>query len=161
MAVLGGVSSGLLGGLCADLASGGMTLGGGAIVGMLVGGATTYALARGYNLTQTGQNMVRWTGAHFVDQVNSIVMLYLAVSHFGRGRGAWQDPINNPAHWQKVVEAEMKKDNAEWQSLWRKGGLQSDPERVTKKLEKLLSRLLAAVFSELYPESAARSRSAS
>ena len=155
MAVLGGVSSGLLGGLCADLASGGMTLGGGAIVGMLVGGATTYALARGYNLTQTGQYMVRWTGAHFVDQVNSIVMLYLAVSHFGRGRGAWQDPINNPAHWQKVVEAEMKKDNAEWQSLWRKGGLQSDPERVTKKLEKLLSRLLAAVFSELYPESAA------
>ena len=41
----------------------------------------------------------------------------------------------------------MKKDNAEWQSLWKKGGLQSDPERVTKKLEKLLSRLLAAVFS--------------
>lgn len=155
MAVLGGVGSGLLGGLCADLASGGMTLGGGAIVGMLVGGATTYALARGYNLTQTGQNMVRWSEPHFIDQVNSIVMLYLAVSHFGRGRGAWQDPVNNSAHWQKVVEAEMKKEKAEWQALWKKGGLQSDPERMTKKLEKLLHQLLAAVFSELYPESAA------
>lgn len=155
MAVIGGMGSGLLGGLCADLASGGMTLGGGAIVGMLVGGATTYALAFGYNLTQTGQNMVRWSGPHFVDQVKSIVMLYLAVSHFGRGRGAWQDPVNNPAHWQKVVEAEMEKEKAEWQSLWKRGGAHSDPERTMKKLQKLLHQLLAAVFSELYPDSAA------
>jgi len=154
MAVLGGVGSGLLGGLCADLLSGGMTLGGGAIAGMLVGGATTFALARGYNLTQSGQNTVRWTEAHFLDQVRSIVMLYLAVSHFGRGRGAWQDPVNNPARWQKVVESRMKLEEAEWKALWKKGGVSADRERITERLAKQLRRLLESVFSELYPQSA-------
>lgn len=154
MTVLGGVGSGLLGGLCADLAAGGMTLGGGAIVGMLVGGATTFALARGYNLTQSGQNTVRWTEAHFIDQIKSIVMLYLAISHFGRGRGTWQDAENNPAHWQKVVDARITEEEAAWRSLWKKGGLPADQERIAERLGKQLRRLLEAVLSELYPHSA-------
>jgi len=69
MAAVGGALSGLGGGLAADLISGGMTFGGGAIVGMLLGGTTTYALAKGYNLTQTGQNMVRWTEKQFLNQL--------------------------------------------------------------------------------------------
>ena len=154
MAVLGGVGSGLLGGLCADLAAGGMSLGGGAIVGMLVGGATTYALARGYNLTQTGNNTVRWTEEHFKDQVKSIVLLYLAVSHFGRGRGTWQDPVNNSARWQEVVDARVTANEADWKSLWKKGDFPADRERIEERLAKQLRRLLEEVFSELYPQSA-------
>ncbi|NLT70200.1 MAG: GTPase domain-containing protein [Verrucomicrobiaceae bacterium] len=154
MTVLGGVGSGLLGGLCADLAAGGMTLGGGAIVGMLVGGATTFALARGYNLTQSGQNTVRWTEAHFIDQIQSIVMLYLAISHFGRGRGAWRDTDNNPAHWQQVVETRIQEDAAVWKALWKKGGPSADRESVAERLGKPLRRLLEEVLGELYPQSA-------
>jgi rhodanese-related sulfurtransferase len=82
MAAIGGMGAGLLGGLCADLAAGGMTFGGGALVGMLAGGATTFALAKGYNLTQTGTNRVRWSEAHFVDQVKSILLLYLGYALF-------------------------------------------------------------------------------
>jgi hypothetical protein len=151
--ILGGVGSGLLGGLCADLLSGGMTLGGGAIAGMIVGGATTYALAKGYNLTQTGQNMVRWSEAQFFDQVKSIIMLYLAVSHFGRGRGAWQDPVNNPAHWQKVVDGVMERKRADWHSLWKNGGLESEADVVSRKLSKLTGASLESIFTELYPDS--------
>jgi hypothetical protein len=154
MAVLGGVGSGLLGGLVADLAAGGMSLGGGAIVGMIVGGATTYALARGYNLTQSGNNTVRWTEAHFKDQVKSIVLLYLAVSHFGRGRGTWQDPVNNSARWQEVVESRVKADEKDWNDLWKKGVFPADRERIRERLVKQLRRLLEEVFSELYPQSA-------
>lgn len=155
LAVLGGVGSGLLGGLCADLATGGFSLGGGAIVGMLVGGATTYALARGYNLTQTGQNMVRWSEAQFLDQVKSILMLYLAVSHFGRGRGSWREPVNNPARWQELVDAAITGELAEWHALWKNGGIVSTPgDLANGKLRKLLRRLLEKVFRELYPDSA-------
>ena len=154
MAVLGGVGSGLLGGLCADLAAGGMSLGGGAIVGMLVGGATTYALARGYNLTRSGNNTVRWTEEHFKDQVKSIILLYLAVSHFGRGRGTWQDPVNNSARWQEVVDARVTAEEADWKSLWKKGDFPADRERIKERLAKQLGCLLEAVFSELYPQSA-------
>ena len=46
-ATVGGAASGLVGGLSADLLAGGMTFGGGAIVGMLLGGATTYAPRQG------------------------------------------------------------------------------------------------------------------
>jgi hypothetical protein len=152
-ATLGGVVSGLVGGLSADLISGGMTFGGGAIVGMLLGGATTYALARGYNLTQTGQNMVRWTEAHFLTQIQFLTMLYLAISHYGRGRGIWQDPVNNPTHWQEVVQQQLNEESDNWSKLWKKGGINSAPGTLQKPLKKALRQLLVRVFSQLYPES--------
>ncbi len=152
MAAVGGVGAGLLGGLCADLAAGGMTFGGGALVGMLAGGATTFALAKGYNLTQTGTNRVRWTEAHFLDQVKSILLLYLGVAHFGRGRGDWLDPVNNPARWQELVGAKVEKDSAAWHSLWKAGAKIDDPAALKAKLAKELRRVLVEVLGELYPE---------
>jgi len=152
-ATLGGVVSGLVGGLSADLMSGGMTFGGGTIVGMLLGGATTYALARGYNLTQTGQNMVRWSEAHFLTQIQFLTMLYLAISHYGRGRGIWQDPVNNPTHWQEVLQQQLNEESDTWSKLWKKGGINSDRGTLPKPLKKALRQLLVRVFSQLYPES--------
>ncbi len=154
LATIGGAASGLVGGLSADLISGGMTFGGGAIVGMLLGGATTFALAYGFNLTQAGQNMVRWTENHFRSQVQAIVMLYLAVSHFGRGRGSWQDPINNPAKWEAILREELSENAETWNKLWKKGGLNSDPVKLKRDLEKAFRNLIGTVFIELYPDSA-------
>lgn len=152
-ATMGGAFSGLVGGLSADLISGGMTFGGGAIVGMLLGGATTYALARGYNLTQTGQNMVRWTEAHFMNQLKFIVMLYLAISHFGRGRGSWRDPVNNPARWEKSVDSALLEMEEDWKRAWKKGGASADVKRVESLVHKSLRELLVKVFRDLYPDS--------
>lgn len=153
MAALGGLGAGLLGGLAADLAAGGMSLGGGAIVGMLLGGGTTYALAKGYNLSQTGRNRVRWSEAHFREQVKSILLLYLAVAHFGRGRGAWRDPVNNPARWQQLVGAEVDKRSGKWRSLWKQGGEPPVSATLKTELAKELRGALVAVLTELYPES--------
>jgi len=153
MAAVGGVGAGLLGGLAADLAAGGMTFGGGALLGMLAGGATSFALARGYNLTQTGTNRVRWTEPHFLDQVKSTVLLYLAVAHFGRGRGDWLDPVHNPAHWQRLVEERVAKDSGTWKSLWKAGAKIDDPAGLKKKLAKEFRGVLLGVLGDLYPES--------
>lgn len=153
MATIGGAASGLVGGLSADLISGGMTFGGGAIVGMLLGGATTFALAYGFNLTQAGQNMVRWTEAHFISQVQAIVMLYLAVSHFGRGRGSWQDPVSNPGRWEMILKSELEKSSETWAKLWKKGGLNSDKEKLERDLSKAFRELIGNVFTGLYPDS--------
>lgn len=152
MAAIGGMGAGLLGGLCADLAAGGMTFGGGALVGMLAGGATTFALAKGYNLTQTGTNRVRWSEAHFVDQVKSILLLYLGVAHFGRGRGNWLDPVNNPARWQELVEAKVAKDSGAWHSLWKAGAKADDAAGLKKSLANEFRRVLVGVLGELYPD---------
>lgn len=153
LATFGGAVSGLVGGLSADLISGGMTFGGGALIGMLLGGATTFSLAYGFNLTQTGQNMVRWSEAHFLNQVETILMLYLAISHYGRGRGSWQDPVNNPGRWQELVKAALERDKSTWEKIWKKGGAESEPGALLAPLQKQVRRILVEVFEKLYPES--------
>ena len=153
-ATIGGAVSGLVGGLSADLISGGMTFGGGAIIGMLLGGATTFALARGYNLTRTGKNQVRWTESHFVTQVKFIIMLYLAVAHFGRGRGLWQDPINNPAHWEKVVDHEIERNQKRLGELWKRGETASGSATLDEQLNRFFRQSLSRILSRLYPDSA-------
>jgi len=154
MAIFGGAASGLVTGLAADLISGGMTFGGGAIAGMLLGGATTYALAKGYNLTQTGNNMVRWTEAQFFSQLEFVAMLYLGVAHFGRGRGVWQDPANNPSHWEKTLEKAIQERKSDWSKLWKKGGVTANKEKLEKAVGKSLRKLLSETLMDLYEEAA-------
>ena len=153
VATIGGAVSGLVGGLSADLISGGMTFGGGAVIGMLLGGATTFALTRGYNLTRSGQNRVRWTEAHFVTQVKFIIMLYLAVSHYGRGRGAWQDPSNNPAHWESIVNAELSANEKRLSELWKRGESASASATLDQHLDKFFRQSLSSILGNLYANS--------
>lgn len=152
-ATIGGAVSGLVGGLSADLISGGMTFGGGAVIGMLLGGATTFALTRGYNLARSGQNQVRWTEAHFVTQVKFIIMLYLAVAHYGRGRGAWQDPINNPAHWETIVDTEIELNAKRLNELWKRGESASGSATLHQHLKKFFQQSLSNILGQLYPDS--------
>lgn len=152
-ATIGGAVSGLVGGLSADLISGGMTFGGGAVIGMLLGGATTFALTRGYNLTRSGQNGVRWTEAHFMTQVKFIIMLYLAVAHYGRGRGAWQDPTNNPAHWETIVDAEIALNAERLKELWKRGESASGSATLNQHLKKFFQQSLSNILGRLYPDS--------
>jgi hypothetical protein len=66
-AMLGGVLSGALGGLAADVAAGGLTLGGGMIVGGLLGAVGAGSLARGYNLVRGETDpVVRWSEDFFL-----------------------------------------------------------------------------------------------
>lgn len=155
LAALGGVGSGLLGGLVADLAAGGMTFGGGALVGMLAGGATSFALARGYNLVRTARNRVRWTRPHFREQICGMLLLYLAVAHFGRGRGRWSDPANNPGRWETLVSEEVDLRKSDWDKLWKRGEREDEDPALERDLAKALSKALVAVLGELYPGSGA------
>jgi GTPase Era involved in 16S rRNA processing len=149
---VGGAVSGLVGGLAADLVSGGATLGGGAILGMLLGAGTTFLLARGYNLTQTGVNQVRWTEAQFESQVKFIAMLYLAVSHFGRGRGAWQDPENNPGHWEQATDEIIRQNKESLKALWKNGGATGQKDKIRIEVRKIVRRLLSTALGSLYPD---------
>ncbi len=151
-AAVGGAVSGLVGGLSADLIAGGTTFGGGAVIGLLLGAGTTFALAKGYNLTQTGTNEVRWTEAHFASQVKFIVMLYLAVAHFGRGRGAWQDPENNPKHWEGVTDEILEAAKEDTKKLWKKGGADGKREKLKRQVKNHMRELISQALGRLYPD---------
>jgi len=154
LAIAGGAATGLAGGLTADVLAGGMTFGGGAVVGMLLGGAAALALAKGYNLAQSGRNQVRWTEAHFHAQLKLVVLLYLEVAHFGRGRGTWRDPENYPAPWESGVARRIEEMKGKWGTLWKKGGATGDPDKLKAPVRRLLASLVSEELATLYPEAA-------
>ncbi|CAN5294559.1 hypothetical protein BH23VER1_BH23VER1_12550 [soil metagenome] len=151
---LGGAGAGLLTGLAADVMAGGMTLGGGVIAGTLLGGSGAYFLARGYNLARGSDNNVRWSKDHFVEQVKAALLCYLAVAHFGRGRGAWEDS-EYPAHWKEAADEAIGSERDQIEKIWARSGEEPAPSGLDSRLATTLKISAQQVLSRLYPEASA------
>ncbi len=147
----GGALAGALGGIGADALAGGLTLGGGILAGVLGGGLGGFLLAKGFNLAQSDKNRVRWSHPRFVRQIDFILGIYLAISHFGRGRGDWKD--DEGSAWIDLVEETRNEDFSAWEKLWREGGKIEDEEKLRKLVRKKVRRLSVEIFEDLYPES--------
>lgn len=103
-AVLGGLVTGALAGLKADVLSGGLTLGGGLLAGGLIGALGAAGAARAVNRVGglRGAGQVAWSDAARLAQAEAALLRYLAVAHFGRGRGDWAAG-EAPPHWRVLV----------------------------------------------------------
>lgn len=151
---LSGIASGALAGLVVDLKAGGLTFGGGALIGGISGGLGAYALIKSYHLVRGDDNKLHWSKEHFREQVKLALLSYLAVAHFGRGRGAWKrDP--RPAHWQQevsvIVEALKDKVDSVWMRSAKKDvGVGS----LNEEMETLVVELGTVVLAHLYPKAA-------
>ncbi|MEO7855108.1 MAG: GTPase domain-containing protein, partial [Rubrivivax sp.] len=109
---VGGALAGALAGLKADIATGGLTLGGGAIAGGLLGALGGAGLARCVNLVRgTNASWLAWNAEALDAMLEAALLRYLAVAHFGRGRGEWVTS-ETPAHWQGVVAAVLAQQRA-------------------------------------------------
>lgn len=103
-AAIGGILSGATTGLAADLAAGGLTLGGGMLAGAVLGAFAGVGIARGLNVVRGEKEAsIRWGTAFLDSLVVTALLRYLAVAHFGRGRGDWQDSACLPV-WRSLVE---------------------------------------------------------
>jgi hypothetical protein len=151
-AMLGGVLSGALGGLAADVAAGGLTLGGGMIVGGLLGAVGAGSLARGYNLVRGETDpVVRWSEDFFLGLIRLALLRYLAVAHFGRGRGEYQQS-EHPEFWQAAVGQVVEARAGQFQALWARAKA-ADAAVLTPSLTALLSDAAAELLVRFYPES--------
>ncbi len=150
--VLGSVAGGAMGGLIADLKMGGMTFGGGALVGGLATGLTTYAVILSYNLVRGSDHRLHWSREHFREQARLAVLCYLAVAHFGRGRGAWYEG-ETPEHWRGVVGQVMDAEAQAVDQLWKLGvEKQAMPDVVVRESHRLIKTVTQRVLLELYPD---------
>jgi hypothetical protein len=150
-AVLGGLMSGALGGVAADLAAGGLTLGGGMIVGGLLGALAAGGAARGYNVIRGEQTpAVRWSHDLFQSLVRSALLRYLAVAHFGRGRGDYEES-EYPAYWSGAVEEVTEPVRREIEALWAQGR-GGDAAVLAPRFESLLNSCAARLLAGLYPD---------
>ncbi len=154
-AVWGGVVTGALAGLKADVASGGLTMGGGLLAGGILGALGAAGVARGVNVMRGGgPAWVGWSAQAMGPLVEAALLRYLAVAHFGRGRGDWVQG-EAPAHWQPVVAQTLLSHQLRWQALWKSRAPQlqapGEAERLQPALTDLVHDTLLAVLQQLYP----------
>jgi hypothetical protein len=149
--LLGAVVSGAATGLGADLMAGGLTLGGGALLGAIVGALTMAGAAWGFNTTtDRKQPSVEFAPAFLRTLMVSSVLRYLAVAHFGRGRGHFVEG-EAPPFWQAAVEEALQKQCPDMERLWQSVRAAPDQSAASQPLYALLETVVADVFERLYP----------
>jgi hypothetical protein len=117
-ALWGGVVTGALAGLKADLLAGGLTMGAGLIAGGVLGALGAAGLARGYNSIRGVDALtLTWSTAVLDELVRAALLGYLAVAHYGRGRGEWT-PSEHPAFWHDHVDAVMARGRDRLARIW-------------------------------------------
>ena len=167
-AVLGGMLTGALAGLKADIATGGFTLGGGLLAGGILGALGAAGLARCYNIVRgTEQSWLTWNAEALDAMFEAALLRYLAVAHFGRGRGEWALG-ESPAHWKEVIDHAVAGQRSALAALWAQRGAHgaeggdagesagtAATVSLADALEPLLSQAALAALQRLYPEAAA------
>ena len=156
--LVGAAITGALGGLAADLSAGGLTLGGGALLGGLLGAAGSRGLARAYNTSRgTEGSLVRWSSGFLDARLQAAVLRYLAVAHFGRGRGDYVDSEFSP-QWRAVVAAAAVKHAGAASACWRRASARPDPGEmpqrphdIREELPAVIAAVTVEVLDRLYP----------
>ena len=152
--IIGGMVTGALGGLAADLSAAGLTFGAGALIGGIVGALGGAGAAKAYNLaTGSEGGGVRWSPNFLSDRAVAALLRYLAVAHYGRGRGDWVEG-EYPAHWRPVVESVVDQHRCELDEAWVLGQHGATATEVDRHLKSILRQAAREILVRLYPQSA-------
>jgi hypothetical protein len=151
VAVLGGLVSGALTGLAADLAAGGLTFGAGLLTGGVLGALGAAGLARGYNLVRgTTESAVRWSDEFLDAFFASALLRYLAVAHYGRGRGEWARS-EHPPFWKDEVAAVVNPRRGTLAAIWAERAGECDAAKLATRLRSELDGAARELLERLYP----------
>jgi predicted GTPase len=152
--VLGGVVTGALGGLAADLSAGGLTFGAGALIGGIVGALGGAGAAKAYNLvTGVEAGTVRWSPAFLTQRAAAALLRYLSVAHYGRGRGDWVES-EYPTHWRAVVDSVVRQYDDDFQAAWSLAQQDAAAAEVCALLEPAVRSAARETLVRLYPQAA-------
>ena len=150
--LLGAAISGAATGLSADLLAGGMTFGAGALVGGLIGALTFSGAAWAFNTsTDRDQSSLHFSPDFLRTQLVASLLRYLAVTHFGRGRGRFVE-MEAPGFWQTEVEVAMLAHQVALSEAFRGLDAKGSPEDSTAALATALTQITTQVFARLYPK---------
>lgn len=150
--LVGGVLTGAAGGLAADLSAGGLTLGAGMLIGAILGALGGGGAARAYNLLQGQEDgRVRWSGDFLARRTQAALLRYLAVAHYGRGRGDWVEG-EAPSHWTALVEEVAGARKPALQVAWKMAQDGAASADVASRLEPELAAAVREMLVRLYPE---------
>ena len=150
--LLGAMVSGAATGLSADLISGGLTLGTGALLGGVVGALTFAGAAWGFNSgTDRNHPTMQFTDAFLRTLVVAGILRYLAVAHFGRGRGNFVEG-EAPAFWQDEVEHAVTRHDSALLEAWKEIRREKSPELAPAQLATIITAIAGDTLARLYPD---------
>jgi hypothetical protein len=153
-AALFSVLSGALSGLGADIMSGGLTFGGGMLVGAVLGGLGAAGVAKGINVARgTSEPSLCWDDAFLDGLVISALMRYLAVAHFGRGRGEWQES-EYPPFWFEHVSRFVAARKTRLATIWKHRESDRNSKHINAELMPVLEEISLLLLKKLHPDSA-------
>jgi hypothetical protein len=157
-ALWGGMVSGALVGLKADILSGGLTLGGGLLAGGLIGAIGAAGLARCVNLVRgSQQSWVTWNAEALDQMLEAALLRYLAVAHFGRGRGEWAQG-ESPTHWRDATQRALAPHRDALNTAWRERDAVVDADTSASQtltaaaLLPIVTQAVSDVLRGLYPQ---------
>jgi hypothetical protein len=157
-AAVGGVVSGAVTGLAADLAAGGLTFGAGMLTGAALGALGGAGVARAVNVARgRSGDVLRWDDAFLARLIAQSLMRYLAIAHYGRGRGDYVDS-GYPPHWREAVAQAIAARHDAWTEVFALRASDNNPEAVAAQLIPLLRETALALLADFYPESGIRNQ---
>ena len=150
--LLGAAISGAATGLSADLLAGGLTFGAGALLGGVIGALTFSGAAWAFNSsTDRDRSSLHFSQDFLRTQLVAGLLRYLAVTHFGRGRGKFVEK-EAPGFWQKEVEHAMAMHQDVLSEAFRLLDEKDRLEESTTALAAVLMHITTQVFARLYPK---------
>ncbi|WP_084267654.1 DUF3482 domain-containing protein [Azohydromonas lata] len=149
----GAIATGAVSGLKADLATGGLTMGAGMLLGALAGAVAFAVGAEGFNRARGVQeSSLRLSNAALHALLQDALLKYLAVAHFGRGRGAFEHDALPAAWGEELARSEQARAgtlDAVFEAL-RSGEM--DEEAACMQFQGCASRLALDLLAWMYPE---------
>ena len=152
-AMIGGAVSGAVGGLMADLLSGGLSLGGGLLAGTILGALGGAGLSKAIRSIQGDEEpRVGWSAEFLEALLQQSLLRYVAVAHFGRGRGELSD-ASHAEGWRETIQDKVRATRRSRAGAWERAAGRVDHDDLAAELARNCERLARELLSEAYPGS--------
>jgi hypothetical protein len=131
-----------------------LSFGAGALIGGVVGALGALGAVQAYNTARgKGSGRLHWSAEFLTRRVATALLSYLAVAHFGRGRGEFVQ-VAVPDHVQQALAA-ISQYRSQFELAWTSARKDRDVARAEQILLKPLLGLSRDVLFALYPDCSA------
>lgn len=152
----GGVLTGALTGLSADVLSGGLTLGTGAIAGAVIGAFGAKGFARGVNIVRgNNQSRVMWSTETLNQMLEALLLRYIVVIHCDHMKDT-STQADSISRWIKLIQQFLIPHHQAVSEIWKlrseNGENKVEAEQlIASQLEPIITKTLRSVLHEIYP----------
>lgn len=142
-----GTGIGMAAGMALDIVSAGLSFGMGTLLGSALGAAGGAGAAQAYNMTQkTSGAVLSWGNKAIANFLVEDILLYLAIAHFGRGRGNWRES-ESPANWKALALTTAQAEKIDFSS-WRKLPYEQEIQVMEKHMDNIMRRIFISLYGD-------------